>query len=160
MAEKNYKVINGTSYDENTPDEVVKWLETSRERKQRIRLFYGDIETGRDWKEENDIIGHIGQSTGNIKIPLLIKSSRSYGGGAILDNCIVKITTKGSDNKIHTVYQHKNYHLFKDEIRTEKSSIPEYERSVIIDGEIIANFKTRQKAENYILFLKGERNKI
>ena len=34
----------------------------------------------------------------------------------------------------------------------------EYE--VCIDDEIEARFKTKEKAENYILFLKGERNKI
>ena len=30
----------------------------------------------------------------------------------------------------------------------------------LIDSEIHANFESLKKAENYILFLKGERNKI
>lgn len=160
MSEKKYKIINGTSYSEDTPDKVVEWLETSRERKQRIRIFYGDKITGKDWKEENDTIGHIGRSTGDIKIPLLIKSIRSYGGGAILDNCIIKITTTGTDRKIHTVYQHENYHLFKKQIEVLNDNAGEYPFSIWIDCEKQASFKTREKAENYILFLKGERNKI
>jgi hypothetical protein len=35
------KVVNGTSYKDSTPDKVIDWLEISRERKQRIRMFYG-----------------------------------------------------------------------------------------------------------------------
>jgi hypothetical protein len=96
------KTINSTSYHDETPESVIKWLETSRERKQRIRIFYGD--SSRCWNDEFNTIGYIGRSTGTEKIPLLIKNSRSYGGGAILDHCIIRIDTKGSNDKIKTVY--------------------------------------------------------
>ena len=112
MAE--YKEVNGTMYNVDTPDEVIQWLETSRERQQRIRIFYGDTVTGKDWCEVFDTIGCVGRSTGKHKIPLLIKSKRSLGGGAILDHCIVRITTKGSNGKIRTVYEHPKYHLYQE----------------------------------------------
>lgn len=149
---KNYKLVEGTSYSENTPTRVIEWLERSRRKKWRIRVFYGNRITGKDWKEKNDVMGVIGRSTGTVKIPLLIKNSSSYGGDAVLDDCIVKITV---DKK--TVYQHENYHLYKKSIGLIKSG-DGYE--VCIDDEIEARFKTKEKAENYILFLKGERNKI
>ena len=90
--EKQYKVVNGTSYDSRTSDEVINLLEHYRSNKQRIRVFYGS--EGRCWNEEHDTMGTVGRSTGTCKIPLLIKSSRSYGGGSILDDRIVRIDVK------------------------------------------------------------------
>ena len=92
MAEIKYKVVNGTSYHQNAPDAVIRVLENAMRTNKRIRVFYGDTETGRDWMEIYDTIGTIGRSCGQNKIPLLIKNSRSYGGCAILTDCIVKIT--------------------------------------------------------------------
>lgn len=160
--EKKYKIVNGTSYLENTPDKVIEWLETSRERKQRIRIFYGNPETGQDWLEEHDTIGYIGRSTGINKIPLLIKSNRSDGGSAILDNKIVKITTMGTDRKIHVVYQNENYCLSGLDFRIVEleNAFYGYNFEVYYNNNIQTRFKTRIKAENYIKFLKGERNKI
>jgi hypothetical protein len=100
--EQEYTIVNGTSYHVETPIEVVKWLETSRERGQRIRVFYGD--NGYCWNDEHDNIGTVNRSTGTRKVPLLIHSARCYGGGAILDNKIVRIDTKDSKGKITIVY--------------------------------------------------------
>ena len=69
-------------------------------------LDYGDTETGQSWRETFDIRGSIGRSTGSIKIPLLIKTSRSLGGGAVLDHCLVKITDA---NTKKILYIHPNY---------------------------------------------------
>lgn len=101
-----YKEINGTSYHAETPQQVCDILEYSRKYKQRLILDYGDIKTGQSWGEVFDIRGYIGRSTGNIKIPLLIKTSRSFGGGSVLDNCLVKI----QDSKTKRIlYVHPNY---------------------------------------------------
>jgi len=81
--ERKYKVVNGTSYHENTPDEVINVLEDARQKGTRIRIWYG--ENGLSWDEENDIIGNIGRSTGTNKIPLLINNARSLGGPGLLD---------------------------------------------------------------------------
>ncbi|MBU0501432.1 MAG: hypothetical protein KJ867_15625 [Gammaproteobacteria bacterium] len=62
----------GTWYDPTTPEKVRKILETLRKRGEKVRIFYGDSESGRDWLEENDALGHIGRSTGTLKIPLLV----------------------------------------------------------------------------------------
>jgi hypothetical protein len=97
------KTVNGTSYKDTTDDEVIRILETCRISKKRIRLFYGL--QGESWNDENDTIGYVGRSMGKNKIPLLIKSSRSMGGGAILDDCIYRIDTKDGKGKIVTVYQ-------------------------------------------------------
>jgi len=103
----DYKVINNTAYHIDTPMEVIRILESYRDRNERLHLCYGDSETGRDWNEIYDIDGYIGRSTGRIKVPLLVHNSRSMGGSAILDHCIVKIQT--ARGKV-TLYEHPTYY--------------------------------------------------
>lgn len=109
----NYKIINGTAYHEETPDKIVNIIENARisNRSIRLRFCYGDTETGRDWGDTIDQCGYIGRSTGSIKVPLIIKKINSFGGGAILDNCIIKVEQKHHGDKVYTeVYKHSNYH--------------------------------------------------
>lgn len=103
-----YKIVNGTAYHINTPDTIINIMEKARENRTRLRFHWGNVETGEDWGDIYDVTGYIGRSTGSIKIPLLVHNSRSMGGGAILDHCIVKITTsKGKQ----TLYKHPNYFI-------------------------------------------------
>lgn len=101
-----YKIYNGTWYCFTTPNRVIQILDNAMNKHERIRIFYGDKETGRDWCEFFDTIGYVGRSYGNVKIPLLIKNSRSMGGPCILDGSIVKVTI----DKV-VVYQHPNYYI-------------------------------------------------
>jgi len=106
--EKTYQQVGSMSFDSRTPYTVCRILEEGNRKypAERLRIFYGDTETGRCWMDENDTIGYIGRSTGEIKIPLLIKNTRSHGGGAILDHCIIKITSNG-----HTIYEHPKFNM-------------------------------------------------
>ena len=141
------KVINGTTFHVETPIEVCNILNdaiTSRHSK-RIRIFLGDKETGKDWNEFHDTIGYVGRSTGSSKIPLMIHNTRSTGGGAILDDCIVKIT---ADKK--TIYQHPKYHC---PIVINGCSVIDTE-----DNKVIANCKNAETAKRIFDYLKGARN--
>lgn len=102
-----YNVVNGTSYHAETHAEIVSVLENCRRSNTRIRVCYGDVATGRDWRERYDVSGTIGRSCGTVKIPLLIHNSRSMGGGGLLDHCIVKIKTSRGGK---VLYQHPAYH--------------------------------------------------
>lgn len=104
---REYKEIDGLSFHPETDDTLCRKLAelAHDQRETRIRIFYGDHETGRAWLEENDVTGYIGHSTGSIKIPLLIHSRRSYGGGAILDHCILKLQTTSG----RVLWQAENY---------------------------------------------------
>lgn len=147
---------NGTCFHDITPEKVVSILENSRLNRERIRIFYGDAETGRDWCEMYDTIGYVGRSCGEKKIPLLIKQSNSLGGGAILDHCIVKITIDKT-----VVYKHPKYHLPEfsvAEVEDENLKADGYNYSVLANGKVMLNCKTAQKAENAIKFFKGKRN--
>lgn len=144
--EKTYKVYEGTSFDERTPHAVCEILSDAihSRRTQRLRLFYGNTETGRDWMEEHDTTGYIGRSTGSVKIPLLIPRSTSTGGGAILGHCIVRITSGGRD-----LYRHPAYH---------QPAITFQGNEVLFDGAVHAQFDTFRKAEKYIDFITGRTN--
>lgn len=150
---KTYQVVNGTFYHEKTPEAVIKWLETSRVRRQRIRNFYGDAETGRDWMNEYDVLGIVGRSTGDIKIPLLIANSRSHGGGGILDHCIVRIATKDASGRLVDVYKHPHYRLPSFKIR----EVPHGRFEVMADNVTEARFDAGERAERWISFIRGER---
>lgn len=108
---KRYKVYNGTWYCFDTSDMVIQILDNAMKNHERIRVFYGDADTGCDWCEFFDTIGYVGRSTGYMKAPLLLNNSRSIGGTSILDGSIVKITI----DKV-VVYQHLNYHLDKSKL--------------------------------------------
>lgn len=140
-------------YDPGTPPQVRRILENARASKARIRVFYGDAETGRDWLEELDTMGRVSGTTGSIRSPILVCNSRSTSGGIILSACIVKITI---DKAVQ--YMHPRYHL--PEFKVEPSDIEDYAENVLVDGKIHARFKKPGQAENWIKFMRGERNKV
>jgi len=96
--------VNGISYYNETPKEVINLLEDSRKNKKRISLTFGDKDTGEVWGKEKGIVG---SSTGTCKIPLVIKTKRSLGGEAILDDCILKIV----DSNGKVTYSHERAHV-------------------------------------------------
>ena len=138
---KNYKVVNGISFKEETSQEVCNVLSYCLETRKRIKLTYGDVKTGKSWNEQHDICGRVGRSTGEIKIPLLIHNSRSNGGGGILDHCIIKIACSET-GKI--LYQANNYQ--KQEFKIVVSDMPEYQFNVLIDGKLFSRHKTERSA--------------
>lgn len=137
-----YKIYpSGTAYHTETPDRVCEILENARTAGTRLQIYYGDTQTGRDWNEENDTRGTIGRSGGTVKIPLLIATSRSHGGGAILDHCIVKIRS----NTGNVIYQAPNYKQPQFEIVP--SDLPQYTHNVNINGELYSRHKTERSAK-------------
>jgi hypothetical protein len=98
-------IVNDTTYKDDTPKEVIDILERSRTTKLRLRIHYGDTKTGRAWGDVKR--GHVGRSTGRVKIPLMIKTRNSTGGEGILDHCIVLITESRGGR---VLYKHPLYH--------------------------------------------------
>ena len=137
-----YKIVNGTYYSKDTPDKVIQILERFMGTDQRIRVFYGDPKTGRDYGEEYDNMGYVRRSMGPIKIPLLVHNSRSFGGGGLIGD-IVRITVDKRN-----VYVHPKYHCKV----TVKGS------DVYLNGTIHARAKTHEKAMKLAAFFRGDSN--
>ena len=154
--DKNYNVVNGTSYNENTPKEVIRILENARVNKTRVRLFFGDTSSGQDWLEEYDTIGYVGRSCGEIKIPILLKNERSSGGGGILTHCIVRITIDKKD-----VYKNGKYVIPTLEVRENTDEYAKEYPFIVFSvdkNSLIARFSNEEKAKHYVAYLRGERN--
>lgn len=159
------KEVNGTYYHDETSIQVINILEQNRQSKRqtRIRLYYGDVKTGKCWNEEYNIMGYIGRSTGNQKIPLLINNQRSLGGPGILDHCIVRIDIAQKGYK--PLYIHPNFNIGEITIGNPPEKIGNtnmkesgYTTGVYINGSNHANFKSYDKAVKFVQFLKGERH--
>jgi hypothetical protein len=146
------KIVDGTTYKDDTPQEVVEALERARNTGKRIRLFYGDSETGRDWQEEWSVTGTVGRSTGRLKIPLIIANRRSMGGPGILDDCIVRLYVDGRE-----VYRHFKYNQPEYEILPYSRRHMPAPFRVLADGKLHARFKSRLAAERWVSFMRGER---
>ena len=131
------------AYHEETSKEVIHALEFARKNRIRVKLYYGDVKTGRDWCEENDTIGYIGLSRGtDARYPILVYNNRSYGGGAILDHCILKIReTKGG----RVIYQAQNYNA--PEVQIQHSDLAGYAYNTIVNGNLYGRHKTLKSAE-------------
>jgi hypothetical protein len=152
---KTYKLVNGTSYDARTPDEVIAILEKARQERIRLHvsLGYTDGErVGLDWLEEFDSHGYIGRSTGSIKVPLMIANSRSTGGGALLDHCVVRIRQSAGGR---VFYQHRDYHYGSLAIRPKADAVrlPDGRLltvDVLRDGEFHAAFESMGQARRWL----------
>jgi hypothetical protein len=108
--EIKYKIINNTAYKIDTPDDIVRILDSAyRDDSMRLTVDFGDTKTGKSWNEKHHVEGYIGKSTGEIKVPLLLFNVRSTGGDALLDNCVIRIAYSNKE-KGGVLYRHPNYH--------------------------------------------------
>jgi len=141
------RLPNGTCYHAETASPVVGVLERQRTKGGIVRIFYGDIHTGRSWCDEYDMIGQIGRSIGPIKIPLLVPEGEC-GGAGILDHCIVRVQTR---TKI--LYEHPDFHVGAMEIK--RGTQQDLPWDVLVDGAVQARFKLKMNAEHHVAFLMG-----
>ena len=143
---KDYKVVDGVSFSQETNESVINILLDAIKNKYRIRIFLGDPESGTDWLDDYSTIGTIGLSHGPVKLPLIIQNIRSIEGCAISTDGIVKITR---NKKI--IYQHPNYNC---NIKIDGDYI------VDNNGKNVSHFwsKDENKRKRFFEFLKGTRN--
>lgn len=137
-----YKKIGGMWFHVDTDQKVCELLNSLRANKTRVKIYLGDINTGRAWVEEFENTGTIGCSTGNVQIPLLISKPTAPGGSAILDNCIVGIRTV--DGKM--LYSHSNFAAPNVEIR-EGSDLKGYTYETWVNGELHGRHKSLRSAQ-------------
>jgi hypothetical protein len=167
-----YRVVNGRYYSSgmllknegklevypniSCSDRLIDVLEKCIANKTRVRIWYGG-DDGRSWLDEYDMVGRIGYSCGNIKIPILVATSRSYGGGAILTGRIIRIDDVATHK---TLFQQENFYVPLMDLRG--SEVAGYAEGVYVkekDGHFVnyANFKKEGAGLRWIQFMRGER---
>ena len=135
---------NGTSFAVGTNNKIMSIIQRAINNRTRIRVFYGDKETGKDWCTY-DTIGRVGRSSGGIKVPILVKTKRSLGGEEILTDYIVKITI---DKQV--VYKHPKYHC---PVERRGNNIYDTE-----ENQCLFHTTSEEKAERELQFFLGTRN--
>lgn len=143
------RLASGTCYHADTPEPVVEVLETVRQNQRKVRLFYGNTQTGQSWFDEHDVIGRIGRSTGPIKVPLLIEPGE-IGGPALLDHCVIRI-----DSPRTVLYQHEQFRT--GEFSLVHGQVERAPWEVFIDQAVHARFQDKRQAQRYIDFMQGRR---
>lgn len=88
-----YKVVNGTSYSLDTPDEVVRVLEDARRSQVRLAINYKT--------ESQPKFGRVSRSTGDVRIPILVHNARSLGGFFLCSDGIVEIRESASKRLLY-----------------------------------------------------------
>lgn len=141
-----------TTFEPHTPDPVIAILEDARNRQSRLRLYYGNRETGRDWNDENDVLGYIGRSMGPIRAPLLIKTRASRGGFAILTAHIVRIQS-ARDKRV--LWEHATYHSLPFALGP--SVHDGFVEAVYRDGQMHAQFNKPGDAAKFMDRILGRR---
>lgn len=144
------KFSDTTYFDPFTAPEVIRLLEQYRRSRHPVRIFLGDSETGRDWMEENDVVGTIGRSSGSMKVPLLVPQGED-GGGAILTACVLRIIDATT---LKQVYAHSKYQPPALAVHPD-TSVKKYTFRVDRDDEVQARFRTREQAFGYVAFMLG-----
>lgn len=149
----------GWEYKEN--EKLWKVLSSLVHSDRRVRIWYGDTETGRSWNEEYEVTGTIRRSKGKIAIPLLLKTSRSCYGGALLDDCIIRID---DIKEKRTIYKLDNFHVEDMKVYEIGDANFKYQVAKLSEDsgewEVQASFKTEQQAHNYVAFMRGKRYRM
>lgn len=144
---------------DNISEGLMSLIVRAWEHRFRLRIFYGDIHTGRSWNEEYDVAGIIGRSNGKIKIPILLRRKDSNYGRALLLSSVIRID---DIEEKRTLWKLSNFHVEPMEIiyyPDDPNGLP-YNVMQTKDSGVrinVANFKTAKQAQRWIDFMEGKR---
>lgn len=155
------KANSNTWFSLNTPTKVRRVLEAARESGDILRIFLGDPETGRDWCEENDVVGFVGRTGGIKKCLILLEPLKEYGdvcpagsGSMISTDHVLRIANVTTNEEL---YRHEKYELPQIVITEAAAGVRKQgcRYAANRDGKNIANFKTYEEALRYQAFMLG-----
>ena len=133
------------AYESDTPEQLVKELEICRKNRVRIKVNYGDPETGKSWNEEHQTIGYIGLSRGReARFPILVFNERSMGGGSLITGKILKLEATNSG---YVLYKADNFIPTVIEIKENKEAVESPKYEVYLDGKLYASCKNQRDAK-------------
>lgn len=150
---------SGMFFKHDTPPEVTRQIECAKRGGYRVRLYLGDQQTGRCWMEEWDTTGRVSCSMGPMRVPILIRTRRSMGGGAISTSCIVAI-----QRGLRWLYRHPTFHMPTMEVVRKETPVEggrgkTLTHDVLLDGKEHAAFESEERAAKWCEFMRGERQR-
>lgn len=142
--------LNETCHHPDALPAVCKVIDRCITNGTRVRLFYGDTDTGRDWGEENDVLGTIGRSAGPLKSPILVPKGE-HAGTTITEHCLVKLMDADTRRVlwVHERYQTPTFSITED-------AAPKLPFKATMNGQSKARFASFAKAAAWVAFMSGE----
>ena len=137
-------------FDPGTPPQVRGVLARLIDSGDTVRIYLGDVDSGRDWLEDCDVYGRLALSMGPMQVPLLIEP-RKHGGAALLTACILRIQHASSRRDL---YRHPNY--LEPCFQLRGSDDEQRPVAVYAYNQLVANFENRNKARKYSEFMRGD----
>lgn len=151
-----------TWFNRNTPEKVRWALERARINCWTVRLWLGDSTTGKPWLEEHGVVGRIRRSGGLLKVPILIeRGGDGLGGGAILDNCVVRVEqwSPRPMKCMDVLYSHELFRYPSAEVvkgKEDGKAKPRTIYSVMVDQQLYGIEYSRPEANRLAAFMRGE----
>lgn len=137
-----------------TKPEVQQAITKAHEDKTKIRIFYGDGDTGQAWCENYGVLGYVKPSRGLESIPLIVQSKRSKGGPMIVMELLVGIFNTDTGQPM---YAHKNFEtgIFTYK-KVDNMYVVRRQFSNETRGSMMEMFETSDKANKYCQFMMAD----
>lgn len=108
-----FRVVGDPFYcDQKTVDDVRNVLTDIYHKRsltsKRIRVWYGNVETGRAWNDMFNVCGYVGRNMDRYPRPTVMQFKSSIEGEVLATNKIVRIDIVESGE---TVYSHEKFHI-------------------------------------------------
>ena len=165
-----HPATKATWFTPGTPDKVKQVLAAANKSFNQygtngtiVRIFLGDQVTGRDWCEENDVVGYVGRTSGTMKVPILLEPlilhkslCAAQCGDAIPTNCILRIIDVVAGAELYRAahYQLPTFEIVRDDSDT---THPFKVKRDGRDGTVCAGCKTYEEACRFVAFAMGTR---
>ena len=148
-------IVNGTTYPEGVDSKLIQELEKARLAGKSVYFRLGDKLTGQDWLDDYALYGKLGRSMGPEKILILLKTSRSIDGPAILVNCIVRLLVEGKEVWRHPLYTVPDFSIEWSAFNKQCNVRVQHKTH-----EILACFDTKDQAKRWVNFMTGKSQKL
>ena len=155
--------IKTFDFPAGTTDGVKMALLTAYMTGRRVRLFFSYSQDGEVALEDYDVIGYIRRPVGAYKQPILIHNRRSYGGGAISTDRVVRIIDVATKKDL---YRADNYRMPVLTVCEPDAPIvviggPTYTHEVYrglpYRNAPVARFTSKSAANNWVAWQQGKR---
>lgn len=139
-------------YDPRTPRDARIALDTARASKRKVRLHYGDPNTGLDKLATQDIVGFVGYAGWQLPHPILLSERNCHLGSRICELEVVRVVDVDG---MFASYEHPRYTLPAFTTVSANNSEAPDEVMLIADGSPVMNCTNQGQATRWIKFFKG-----
>ena len=140
------------TYPKGTPEAVEALLELARKTSQRVRIWYGDPETGASWEETERVVGRVeAREVNGVLHPHLVARAGSNISSYIMANTIVRLQVNGIEVYKHSHFSQPQYRMV---VAPQDLCTPEW---VMVGNRVVARFSTAIEASRWVDFMSGLR---